>query len=202
MFRRLIASMVLAGAVLGAGCAARTPAPPAGQAQPGQVQQAGAASRAEVRATLAARRQLMIERLHAYAQAGVFPLQRLEPNDKVNVFIDDEGRLCAMANLMALDGQRDLVELTARTNNTLRLIDVTRGPLLAWMLESGLTQEEIAMIQEPYYFDDRTSAFRERERQRLQAHFAEVEAQLVRDSEASLDLAVDRLLAAQAAQGA
>jgi hypothetical protein len=150
--------------------------------------------RAELRADLAKRRAMHIQRLRAYADAGMFPQNTYSKNAKLNVFIDEQGKLCAAANLIALDGHRDLVDATAQKNNMIRLADVKDGALMDWMLRSGLTQEEIALIQEPYMpYEEEMS---EAERQRLKLHFSIVLQQLERDGDKSLDLAVDRLMAA------
>src|SRR5262245_45306077 len=92
------------------------------------------ADRATLRAELAAQRKLQLQRLHDYAAAGLFPKNRLDDHDKINVFIDEDGAICAVANLMVKGGAVDLVKQTADTQNTIRLVDVTDGPLLDWML--------------------------------------------------------------------
>ena len=44
----------------------------------------------------------------------------------------------------------DLVKQVAEQNNFIRLGDVKQGPLMDWILTSGLTQDEIVAIQEPF----------------------------------------------------
>jgi hypothetical protein len=151
--------------------------------------------RGELRLRLAAQREVQIERLRSYRQAGVFPRQRVEPSRLVNVLVDDEGHLCAVASLMEHEGLGHLVRLTAVHSNQLQMADVKDGPFLEWILGSGLTQEEIVRVQMPYAYDARTPVAREAERVRLVAHFERVEAELLRDAEASLDLAVARVMA-------
>lgn len=73
-------------------------------------------------------RRLQIERLRDYAANGVFPKNRVRPG-MANIFIDEHGALCAAANLIALSGNRALVDDTANTNNLIRLADVKAGPL-------------------------------------------------------------------------
>ncbi len=63
------------------------------------------------------------------------------------VFIDDKGVRCPMAELVHKSGRDDLVDAVRREGNAARLEDVHDGPLLDWMLASGLTQEEIALVQ-------------------------------------------------------
>jgi len=94
---------------------------------------------------LAQRRAQMIAWLHDYAQAGQFP-QDADGNP-LSVFRDARGVRCPMAELIYRSGHGDLVDQVARTHNDLRLADVHGGPLYAWIVESGLTQEEVTMIQ-------------------------------------------------------
>jgi hypothetical protein len=158
--------------------------------------------RAAWRAHLAAERRVQIERLRAYRIQGRFPINRVRPG-RLNVFVDDRtGAHCAVANLIALSGQEELVQRTARENNFVRLADVSSGPLHDWVLTSGLTQEEVVFIQEPYSYEPQAAPLARRlnvaaaEKARLRRHFAEVERRLLRDNDASLDLAVSRLPAA------
>ena len=45
-----------------------------------------------------------------------------------------------------MSGEHALVGKVARESNFIRLGDVKSGPLMDWMLMSGLTQEEIDQI--------------------------------------------------------
>jgi hypothetical protein len=94
---------------------------------------------------LAARRAQMLAWLHEYTRAGQFPQDAA--GHPLSVFRDARGVRCPMAELIYRSGHGDLVDTVARTHNDLRLADVHDGPLYAWIVESGLTQEEIAMIQ-------------------------------------------------------
>lgn len=96
-------------------------------------------------AELATRRAQLISWLHEYTEAAVFPTDSF--GRPLSVFADEHGVRCPMAELIYRDGHADLVETTRRTNNTVRLRDVTSGPLLDWMTGSGLTRDEIAMVQ-------------------------------------------------------
>lgn len=151
----------------------------------------------QVRARLAATRAVQIKRFAAYSDKGVFPRNNVTTG-LMNIFKDDDGNLCAAANLIALSGNRALVDRTARANNFIRLVQVKKGPLLDWMLTSGLTVEEIDRIQEPYMGDlqpEPNPTVIAAERQRLQTHFALVLAELDRNAGASLDVATRRLMA-------
>lgn len=150
-----------------------------------------------LRATLAARRRAHLGELRRYVEAGVFPRNTYAPGF-VNVFEDDQGHLCAVANLMARDGHLDMVRRTAIDTNFIRLADVESGPLLDWILGSGFTQEEIAQIQEPYfeveYEAPSETELLEEEKRRLQGVLRGVISILERDERTSLDLAVTRHL--------
>ncbi len=158
------------------------------------------ARRARVRADLASARRRHLGMLRRYARAMEFPMNTYQPG-MLNVFIDEQGHICAAANLIARDGQRELVDATAAQQNFLRLADVREGPLLDWMLRSGFTQEEIARIQEPYFnIDDQLpprdyAREREDEKRRVRGVLLSVARELERDTDASLELATDRLVA-------
>ena len=173
-----------------AGACASRPAPIADHHKPKITDQDEA--RAAWRKKLAARRQDDIQRLHDYWVAGQFPVNR-DADGMLNVFVDDQGHLCAVANLLKLSGQDTLVAQTAEDQNFIVLRDVHDGPLMGWMLTSGLTQEEIALIQEPYEPYQPDPLAQQQEIERLQRHFKMVERQLREDSDQSLDVALDRL---------
>ena len=105
-------------------------------------------SEADVRAALIARRQHNLDLLRAYREAGVFPINTTVPGEG-HFLIDDHGTLCAVANLIALGGHRDLIVVASRTDNGLLFGDVKSGPIHDWILTSGFTHEEIARIQVP-----------------------------------------------------
>jgi len=102
----------------------------------------------ELRAALIARRGHNLDVLRAYREAGVFPINTSVPGEG-HFLIDEHGTLCAVANLIAQDGHRDLIVIASRTDNGLLFGDVKSGPIHDWILTSGFTQEEIARIQVP-----------------------------------------------------
>jgi len=104
--------------------------------------------RAAVMTALAARRTHNLASFRAYVTAGVYPRNHVRPGP-LNVWRDRDGRLCAAATMIDRDGNHDLVMKTAQDSNNLRLLDVTSGALMDWMLTSGLTIEEIDRIQKP-----------------------------------------------------
>jgi hypothetical protein len=113
-----------------------------------------------LRARLAEHRAAQMERLHAYAALGEFP-HNTTSSAQLHMFRDTDGRYCAIANLVHQDGRDDLVEATVRGHNDLEIRDVHDGPMMAWILDSGLTQEELVRIQypsKPLFAEDRAPA--------------------------------------------
>jgi hypothetical protein len=95
--------------------------------------------------TLAGRRAELIGWLHDYRVAGAYPTDAR--GNPTSVFVDASGVRCPMAELVHKSGRDDLVDAVRQEGNGVRLADVHAGPLFDWMLASGLTQEEIAMVQ-------------------------------------------------------
>lgn len=96
-------------------------------------------------AQLAEHRAQMLRWLHEYAMNAVYPT---DANGlPVSEFQDERGVRCPMAELIHRSGHDELVADVVRTNNRLRLADVHAGPLYNWMRDSGLTMNEIAMVQ-------------------------------------------------------
>jgi hypothetical protein len=165
-----------------------------------------ALDRATIRARLAAARGRNLAAFRAYQKNGVFPSNTFQPN-KLNVWRDADGHLCAAATIIAQSGEHDLVRRVAEQNNFIRLGDVKQGPLMDWILMSGFTQDEIAAIQEP--FSPVTNPqrreqptdpvvvdakLRAAEDARLRARYAVVTKMLVDNQQKSLDLATDRIM--------
>ena len=151
-------------------------------------------SRADVRAALAKRRAHNLAAFHAYWTGGVYPHNsyRVGP---LNVWRDENGHFCAAATMIDKDGQHELAETTAAANNNLRLLDVTTGPLLDWMLTSGLTIEDIDRIQAPAVMpapiDAQTLAI---EDAKLKKGYIATEAYLKKHAAEDLEIATTRLM--------
>ena len=75
----------------------------------------------------------------------------------------------------------------------------TYGPVMDWILTSGLTQDEIAAIQEPFMpvYQEQPVVepkLRAAENARLIKKYKQVTAMIVKNQKKSLELAVDRLM--------
>jgi len=157
---------------------------------------------------MTARRAEAVERLHAYRVAAVYPTD--DAGLPLGVFRDARGVRCPMSELIYQSGRADLVDEVVRTDNALRLAEVHDGPLMAWMLESGLTKEEIVEIQgvmelDYAFLENVNNAEAGRSilvraaRQQVDDKLAAVEAKLAGQRTASLATVVARLAAAERA---
>ncbi len=158
-----------------------------------------AEARARLRKVLARHRRTNIAAFSAYARKGVYP-HNFRTSGSLNVWIDEDGHMCAAATMIFRSGAKKLVRDVGRNDNFIRLGDVTTGPVMDWILMSGLTQAEVAEIQEPFMGRpepiEPAPGSRDwilAEDARLRARYAVVLADLNRDPAASLDAAIDRL---------
>lgn len=162
--------------------------------------------RAQVRARLLANRTANLGRFRAYVKKGVFPSNTFSDRT-LNVWLDADGNLCAAATIINASGLTDLVQRVGAEHNFIRLADVRQGPLMDWILTSGLTQDEIAAIQEPFEpvgLEPEPSEpapilvdakLRAAEDARLRKRYRAVEASIVKRQRKSLEQAVDLLMA-------
>jgi hypothetical protein len=161
-----------------------------------------------VRARLLANRRANLERFRAYQKLGVFP-SNVYTKRTLNVWRDEDGHLCAAATLIQGSGNADLVARVAEQDNFIRLVDVTQGPVMDWILTSGLTQAELVAIQRPFMGVSKRptprpieqarpaivdARLRKAETARLARLYRRIEADLVAHQDASLELAVNRLM--------
>jgi len=97
-----------------------------------------------------------LDRLHAYAEAGRFPRNE-EGGARLPRFVetdtdDGEPRVCAVGWLYAEDAGVDAaLAVNARFESEF-VEDIDDPDLLAWAIGSGLTTDELAMIQPSYDF--------------------------------------------------
>jgi len=172
--------MILATLLLGASLSA-TPTP--------------ATATAGLRAQLAARREAQLDRLHEYAISGRFPRNTDTPSGPREYFIDPQGRLCAVANLLAADGHLDWVREIAAGRNQILVADLHDARVDEWIRGSGLLREELATIQKPapgypYSGGAGGDLVAQQDATELRARLLKVEADLRASTDASLDRAV------------
>jgi len=153
-----------------------------------------APTRAAVRKALAARREHNLAGFHTYRTSGVYPHNYVRPGP-LNTWRDRDGHLCAAATMIDLDGQHELVSKTADANNQIRLLNVTDGALMDWVLTSGFTLEEIDRIQEPGFRPEQpVQNWQAQEDARLAKDYAATETWLGKHAKDGLDSATERLM--------
>ena len=152
-----------------------------------------APTKAEVIKALKDRRAKNLKAFTAYRKGGVYP-HNVWRRGPLNVWMDADGHLCAAATMIDKDGKHELVVKTAETNNNIRLLDVTRGELLDWIMTSGFTIEELDRIQAPMIEPDLPVVDFAAEDAKLAAGYLKTEKALVKNQKASLELAAKRLL--------
>lgn len=135
---------------------------------------------------LAHARAQRVKALRAYVTAAKFP-KNPDYLGQVPYFVDYEGTPCAVAYLMIQSGHQQAVDLISKANNQVRVMDVVDGPLVDWILTSGLTQEEAARIQPSYEFMKP-----EADRTRIRRHLNTVLKELETNTLTSLETAVSR----------
>ncbi|MEM7306964.1 MAG: HEAT repeat domain-containing protein [Planctomycetota bacterium] len=99
-----------------------------------------------------ARRGELIDELARYREAGDFARHELDGRLRAPVFVDDEGRHCAVANLLRFTGEDELVSRVRHGDNHAWVADLGGDRELArWLERVGLTFDEAARIQAPSY---------------------------------------------------
>jgi hypothetical protein len=101
-------------------------------------------------------RQRNLAVLHGYMEAGVFPVNSLHQN-RQPYFIDAYNTYCAVGYLMQQSGADAIARHILETQNYSFLPDVSGPALMEWVQQSGLSFDELALIQ-PGYADDRPAA--------------------------------------------
>jgi hypothetical protein len=97
-----------------------------------------------------AAREKQLECLHDYGERSIFPRNHSR-NLYTPCFIDSDRRECAVAHLLMQSEQTQLVQSIV-TNANYAYVPQMKFPELAnWAAESGLTKEEVALIQPGYW---------------------------------------------------
>jgi hypothetical protein len=99
-------------------------------------------------------RMTMLDLLHAYWKAGVFPKNYDYPNQRIPCFIDKDGNICAVGYLIEQTAGREVAEKINAEFKYTYLLNMHADFIDAWIQASGLTKEECAMIQPTYSYDN------------------------------------------------
>lgn len=95
------------------------------------------------------RRAALLDVLREYRREGRFP-RNTEVPGRHPVFIDDEGRLCAVGHLIAESAGRDLAESIDEQYHLAHIRDIELKALDRWAEHHGFSRRELAMIQPRY----------------------------------------------------
>jgi len=96
-------------------------------------------------------RAMLLDELARYRRAGRFPRNYEFRNKLVPHFVDSHGTRCALAHLLEISGQAELVLDIAGRRNNARVRELSgSAELLAWLTSAGLSLEEAARIQPEY----------------------------------------------------
>src|SRR5207244_2840842 len=109
-----------------------------------------ACKRTAWRQKLLAARRVQLQRLAAYRDRGLFPLNEGQSAQPAPIFVDRHGTACAVGHLMRCSGWSDEVDSIQQSNNLVYVPDATQSAVAAWVLTSGLTFEEAALVQPGY----------------------------------------------------
>lgn len=106
--------------------------------------------------SLVPQRKIMLKLLQEYIDSARFPNQfYYSSSERRPCFIDDNGRLCAVGYLIAKTAGRLEAEGINRKFRFHYLADIQDEKLLAWQKQSGLSMDELAMIQPTYEIPQR-----------------------------------------------
>jgi hypothetical protein len=95
-------------------------------------------------------RKTMLDLLHDYRTAGVFPKNYDFPDQRIPCFIDKDGRICAVGYLIEQTAGRHAAEEINSKFKYEYLLAMNDQRIDDWIDASGLTKEECAMIQPTY----------------------------------------------------
>lgn len=94
-------------------------------------------------------RERNLDRLREYWKRGVFP-HNTHAEGETPVFIDADGRHCAVGYLMKESGWQKEARAIAARENLARLPEMQSPEVEQWVGQSGLTAEEATLIQPTY----------------------------------------------------
>jgi ankyrin repeat protein len=93
-----------------------------------------------------------LDALNAYWRRGEFPRNITVPGGRNPIFIDDRGVPCAAGALIIASGSRALALRVADTQNEKFLDEMHDDELNAWVAHSGLSLDELRLIQPSYSY--------------------------------------------------
>ncbi len=111
-----------------------------------------AEERSDWRQHLLASRLVQLQRLATYRDRGLFPLNEGQSAQPAPIFVDRHGTACAVGHLMRCSGWTNDVDAIAKSDNLAYVPEALKSAIASWVLTSGLTLEEAALIQPGYFW--------------------------------------------------
>ena len=99
---------------------------------------------------LARKREQMLDLLHEYRTVGLFPRNYDYPDQRKPCFIDRDGTICAVGYLVEQTASLDLAKEINSLHQYSEILEIDSPELEEWIDQSGLSLEEVAMIQPTY----------------------------------------------------
>lgn len=94
----------------------------------------------------------LLDLLHDYCEAGIFPRNYDVTDNRTPCFIDKDGRICAVGYLVEKSAGRAAAETINRSHKYEKIFEMNDQLVDNWISTSGLSKEECAMIQPTYNF--------------------------------------------------
>jgi hypothetical protein len=102
--------------------------------------------------TLRQTRKQLLDLLHIYQLTGIFPRNYDYKTNRKPCFIDKENRICAVGYLIEKTAGREVAEDINRRHKYETIFAMNDEIVDTWIEMSGLSKEEVAMIQPTYGF--------------------------------------------------
>jgi hypothetical protein len=96
----------------------------------------------------------LLDLLHTYWNAGVFPCNYDYEGRRISCFIDKETRICAVGFLIEQTAGRDVAEAINVKFKYSNIMDMDDQVVEDWIASSGFTKLECAMIQPTYGYEN------------------------------------------------
>ena len=102
--------------------------------------------------SLREKRSHVLDLLHDYLEAGIFPRNYDMSEFRKPCFIDKDNRICAVGYLVEKTAGRATAERINKTHKYDKIFEMHDAIIDEWIATSGLSKKECAMIQPTYQF--------------------------------------------------
>ena len=99
------------------------------------------------------KRETLLDHLHDYWVAGIFPKNYARKNERSPCFIDKNGNICAVGYLVEKSAGRQMAENINQEFQYSKIAGMNSAALAEWISGNGLTKEEAGIIQPSYNWE-------------------------------------------------